>query len=393
MQVPRGAERERKPMAITYTEEQRELVKLVRDVARNEVMPYVAAADKAGECPRELYQWGFDLGLHMVEIPEQFGGMGLSYETCAMMFEELAWVDAAYADTFVTNFVAFRNILLNGTEEQARHFVEKTENNGFAAFCLTEANAGSDGRRHAHHGGARRRRVRPERDEDLHHQWLHLRHLRGVRQERSGSRRHGSRASSSTATPGPWLPAPRSTRWASACRTTTEVVLENVRVPRSAVIGEVGCGMSIALNALNLSRAFISTLAVASCSGRSTRPWPTPSSASSSGGASSTSRWCRLCWPIWPSRPRRARVLVNNCMRQMDAGEMVRKDGAIVKTFVTDAMQEVVSNAVQVLGGYGYSEEYPVEKLMRDAKIFQIFEGSNQIQRMTIAKELDREYR
>ena len=77
----------------------------------------------------------------------------------------------------------------------------------------------------------------------------------------------------------------------------------------------------------------------------------------------------------------------------MDAGEMVRKDGAIVKTFVTDAMQEVVSNAVQVLGGYGYSEEYPVEKLMRDAKIFQIFEGSNQIQRMTIAKELDREYR
>ena len=63
-----------------------------------------------------------------------------------------------------------------------------------------------------------------------------------------------------------------------------------------------------------------------------------------------------------------------------------------MKTFVTDAMQEVVSNAVQVLGGYGYSEEYPVEKLMRDAKIFQIFEGSNQIQRMTIAKELDREY-
>ncbi len=117
-------------MAITYTEEQRELVQLVRDVARNEVMPHVAAADKAGECPRELYQWGFDLGLHMVEIPEQFGGMGLTYETCAMIFEELAWVDAAYADTFVTNFVAFRNILLNGTEEQARHFVEKTETTG-----------------------------------------------------------------------------------------------------------------------------------------------------------------------------------------------------------------------------------------------------------------------
>ena len=69
------------------------------------------------------------------------------------------------------------------------------------------------------------------------------------------------------------------------------------------------------------------------------------------------------------------------------------KKGLVTRRAATDAMQEVVSNAVQVLGGYGYSEEYPVEKLMRDAKIFQIFEGSNQIQRMTIAKELDREYR
>ncbi len=131
-------------MAVTMTEEQKELVQLVRDVARNEVMPHVAAADEAGECPRELFQWGFDMGLHMVEIPEEFGGMGLDYETCAMIFEELAWVDAAYADTFVTNFVAFRNIHLHGTPEQAQHFVELTENNGFAAFCLSEACAGSD---------------------------------------------------------------------------------------------------------------------------------------------------------------------------------------------------------------------------------------------------------
>ena len=206
-------------MAITYTEEQRELVKLVRDVARNEVMPYVAAADKAGECPRELYQWGFDLGLHMVEIPEQFGGMGLSYETCAMMFEELAWVDAAYADAFVTNFVAFRNILLNGTEEQARHFVEKTENNGFAAFCLTEANAGSD-------VAAMRTTAVLDGDKYVLNGTktfitngsisdIYVVFARPIRKPAPTA----SRASSSTATPRVLLPAPRSTRWASACRT------------------------------------------------------------------------------------------------------------------------------------------------------------------------------
>ena len=75
-------------------------------------------------------------------------------------------------------------------------------------------------------------------------------------------------------------------------------------------------------------------------------------------------------------------------MRLIDAGADVRVAGSVVKTFVTDALQEVTSNAVQVLGGYGYSKDYPVEKLMRDAKVFQIFEGTNQIQRLTIAREL-----
>ena len=380
-------------MAITYTEEQRELVKLVRDVARNEVMPYVAAADKAGECPRELYQWGFDLGLHMVEIPEQFGGMGLSYETCAMMFEELAWVDAAYADTFVTNFVAFRNILLNGTEEQARHFVEKTENNGFAAFCLTEANAGSD-------VAAMRTTAVLDGDEYV---------LNGTKtfitngsisdiyvvfaktDPEAGA--HGITGFLIDGdTPGLAAGA-KEHKMGFRLSDTTEVVLENVRVPRSAVIGEVGCGMSIALNALNLSRAFISTLAVGIMQRALDEAVAYAKQRKQFGRRLIDFEMVQAMLADMAIKTEAACVLVNNCMRQMDAGEMVRKDGAIVKTFVTDAMQEVVSNAVQVLGGYGYSEEYPVEKLMRDAKIFQIFEGSNQIQRMTIAKELDREYR
>ena len=151
-------------MTLPYTEEQRELMAAVREVARNEVAPHVAAADEAGACPLDLYQWGFDMGLHMVEIPEEYGGMGLSYETCAMLFEELAWADSGYADTFVTGFVAFRNILLAGTPAQARRFADVLAPGAFAAFCLTEAGAGS-----AHHGGARRRRVCDQRDEELHH--------------------------------------------------------------------------------------------------------------------------------------------------------------------------------------------------------------------------------
>lgn len=380
-------------MALAYTDEQKELITLVRDVAQTEILPHVAAADEAGKCPMELFQWGFDLGLHMVEIPEEYGGMGLSYETCAMMFEELARVDAAYADTFVTNFVAFRNIMLNGTPEQARHFVEMTEEGGFAAFCLSESCAGSD-------VAAMRTTAVREGDEYV---------LNGTKTfitNGSISSIYVVFAKTDPAAGGrgitgflvdggtPGLSAgAKEHKMGFRLSDTSEVVLDNVRVPASAVIGEEGRGMTIALNALNLSRAFISTLAVgimqraldeAVAYAKQRRQFDT---------RLIDMPMVQTMLADMAIKTECARVVVNHCMRRMDAGEMVRKEGAIVKTFVTDAMQEVVSNAVQVFGGYGYSKEYPVEKLMRDAKIFQIFEGSNQIQRMTIARELDREYR
>lgn len=380
-------------MAIAYTDEQKELIALVRDVAQNEILPHVAAADEAGECPPELFQWGFDLGLHMVEIPEEYGGMGLSYETCAMMFEELAKVDAAYADTFVTNFVAFRNILLNGTPEQARHFVEKTENGGFAAFCLSESCAGSD-------VAAMRTTAVREGDEYV---------LNGTKtfitngaisdiyvvfaKTDPAAGAHGITGFLIDGdTPGLSAGA-KEHKMGFRLSDTSEVVLGNVRVPASAVIGEEGRGMSVALNALNLSRAFISTLAVGIMQRAVDESVAYAKQRKQFGTRLIDMPMVQTMLADMVIKTECARVVVNNCMRQMDAGEMVRKDGAIVKTFVTDAMQEVVSNAVQVFGGYGYSKEYPVEKLMRDAKIFQIFEGSNQIQRMTIARELDREYK
>lgn len=380
-------------MALAYTDEQKELIALVRDVARNEILPHVAAADEAGECPMELFQWGFDLGLHMVEIPEEYGGMGLSYETCAMMFEELAKVDAAYADTFVTNFVAFRNIMLNGTPEQARHFVEMTEEGGFAAFCLSESCAGSD-------VAAMRTTAVREGDEYvlngtktfITNGSISSIYVVFAKTDPAAGARGITGFLVDGGTPGLSAGA-KEHKMGFRLSDTSEVVLDNVRVPASAVIGEEGRGMTIALNALNLSRAFISTLAVgimqraldeAVAYAKQRRQFDT---------RLIDMPMVQTMLADMAIKTECARVVVNHCMRRMDAGEMVRKEGAIVKTFVTDTMQEVVSNAVQVFGGYGYSKEYPVEKLMRDAKIFQIFEGSNQIQRMTIARELDREYK
>ena len=375
-------------MTLPYTEEQRELMAAVREVARNEVAPHVAAADEAGACPLDLYQWGFDMGLHMVEIPEEYGGMGLSYETCAMLFEELAWADSGYADTFVTGFVAFRNILLAGTPAQARRFADGLAPGAFAAFCLTEAGAGSD-------VAAMRTTAVLDGDEYV---------INGTKSFiTNGSIASlyvvfaktdpaaGARGITGFLVDGsaPGLSAgAKEHKMGFRLSDTCEVVFDNVRVPREAVIGEVGGGMAVALGALNLSRAFISTLAVGIMQRALDEAVAYARERRQFGRPIIEFEMVQAMLADMAVKCQASRAVVNNCMRLIDAGADVRVAGSVVKTFVTDALQEVTSNAVQVLGGYGYSKDYPVEKLMRDAKVFQIFEGTNQIQRLTIAREL-----
>ena len=126
-------------MSLLYTDEQKALLALVREMAENEIKPHVKDADEKGECPRELFQWGFDMGLHMLEIPEEYGGTGLSYETTAMIFEELAKVDAGYAITFVTTFVALRNVILEMCIRDRIKSLKFSVSEGFKLFCIWRA--------------------------------------------------------------------------------------------------------------------------------------------------------------------------------------------------------------------------------------------------------------
>ena len=140
---------------------------MVREMAENEIKPYVQEADEKGECPRELFDWGFKMGLHMLEIPEEFGGTGLSYETTAMIFEELAKVDAGYAISFVTSFVALRNVILPRTGQiLCRH--SKTRQ--VCRLCLNRAKRRFRSRRNACNCRKGRRRLYLKRKQDLYYQ-------------------------------------------------------------------------------------------------------------------------------------------------------------------------------------------------------------------------------
>ena len=374
-------------MALIYTDEQKELINDVRKMIEKEVKPHVAECDRKGECPIELFQPAIDMGLHMVEIPEEYGGLGMDYQTTAMIFEEIAKVDAGYADTLVTTFVALRNVILKGTKEQAQYFADVVGEGKFACFALTESGAGSD-------AGSIRATAKADGDDYI---------LNGTKTFAT----NGACASLYIAffrteegitafmvdrdTPGFSVGA-HEDKMGFRLSNTTDLIFEDVRVPAKNIIGEKGKGLQLALNSLNLSRAFISTLGVGIMQRALDEAVAYAKVREQFGQPIIKFEMVQQLLADMAIKVEASRCLVNNTMKLMDAGSLVRKEGAITKTFVTDCMQEVTSNAVQVFGGYGYSREYPVEKLMRDAKIFQIFEGTNQIQRQTIAKCLEKEY-
>ncbi|MCI5944302.1 MAG: acyl-CoA dehydrogenase family protein [Eubacterium sp.] len=375
-------------MSLLYTEDQKSLIEMVRDFAEKEVKPYVAECDRKGECPIELFKPAMDMGLHMLEIPEEYGGAGMDYETTAMIFEELAKVDAGYADTLVTTFVALRNVILAGTPEQARYFADVIAEGKFACFAITESGAGSD-------AGALRSTAVPDGDDYI---------LNGTKTFAT----NGECASLYIAffkteegitafmidrdTPGFSVGA-HEDKMGFRLSNTTDLIFEDVRVPAANIIGKKGEGLKIALNSLNLSRAFISTLGVGIMQRALDEAVAYAKVREQFGKPIIKFEMVQQMLADMAIKVEASRCLVNNTMKMMDQGSLVRKEGSITKTFVTDCMQEVTSNAVQIFGGYGYSREYPVEKLMRDAKIFQIFEGTNQIQRQTIAKCLEKEYK
>ncbi|MEG1191370.1 MAG: acyl-CoA dehydrogenase family protein [Oscillospiraceae bacterium] len=380
-------------MSLIYTRDQKDLIEMVRNMAEKEIKPHVAECDEKGECPIELFKPAIDMGLHLLEIPEEYGGEGLDYETTAMVFEELAKVDAGYADTIVTNFVALRNVILAGTPEQARRFADVVVPGNFACFAITEPGAGSDA------GALRATAVR---DGDYYI-------LNGTKTFATNGAcasiyvsffktdpeagKHGISAFMiDRASEGLEVGA-HENKMGFRLSNTTELIFNNVRVPVENRIGDEGQGLKIALNALNLSRAFISTLGVGIMQRALDEAMAYATQRQQFGQPIIKFQMVQQMLADMAIKIEASRCLVNNTMKLMDAGQLVQKEGAITKTFVTDCMQEVTSNAVQVLGGYGYSREYPVEKLMRDAKIFQIFEGTNQIQRMTIAKALEKEYK
>ncbi|MCI1882585.1 MAG: acyl-CoA dehydrogenase family protein [Lentilactobacillus buchneri] len=378
-------------MKLPLTEEQQELHDLVREFVQKKVKPQVKNLDEKGEFPNQLIKDACDMGLHVLEIPKEYGGMGLNFKTTAMIFEELAKVDAGFAITLASTFVALRGIILAGNDYQKKLFSDIIVPGGLAAFSITEPNAGSDA------GSIKATAVKEGNEYILNGRKCFVTNG-GVADVYvvffSTDPEKGTHGISGFIVerdrPGITV-GKEENKMGLRLSNTTDVVFNNVHVPSDHLIGQEGEGFKIAMRALNISRAFVGTLAVGICQAAIDESIKYAKERRQFGQPIANFQAIQMMLADMEIQTEAARQLVQHAMDLIDRDEdqqSIIEAGAITKTFTGDTVVKVTTDAVQIFGGYGVSKEYPVEKLMRDSKVFQIFEGTNQIQRIVIARQL-----
>lgn len=370
------------------------LVKLTKNFMENEVAPYVAELDKNHEFPLDLYKKAFDIGLHTIEIPTEFGGSGLPYTTVCAILEEIGKVDAGFAVTMMSLSLALKPILLFGSKEQKQWAAEKIiPNGGFAAFALTEPDAGSD-------AGAVKTTAVKDGDEyilngskcfitsssyaDIYTVFASVDLSKGLKGLSAFIVEKG--------TPGLTLGKPED-KMGIRLSNTCSITLDDVRVPAKNLIGKEGQGFKIAMETLNLARPLTAAVAVAIGQRAIEEAISYAKQRIAFGKPIIKNQAIAFKLADMETRVQTARSMVAHSMELYQRHDPYIKEAAIAKNYAGEIAVANALDAIQILGGYGYTADYPVEKLLRDAKIFEIFEGTSEIQRITIADRMIKEYK
>lgn len=375
-------------MAYMISEDAKDLLEAVKDFCNKEVKEQCKEYDKSGEWPKEIYDKAIEMQLHMLEVPEAYGGMGLDNVSVAALIEQIAIADAGFATTISTSGLGLKPVLIAGTEEQKKRACEIIVNGGFGCFGLTEPSAGSDA------GAGRTVAVRDGDDYVLNGRKCFITNA-GVASfycvtamtDKSKGLKGISMFFIEAGTPGISV-GNHEDKLGIRTSNTCDIVFEDCRIPASSLIGEENRGFSIAMKTLDNARAWMGCIAT----GIAQR--------AINEGIQYAKERIQFDKPIIKNqglqfkiadmeiKTETARQMVAHAVTLMGKGLPHTKESAIAKCYAGDIAMEVASEGIQIFGGYGYSREYPVEKLLRDAKIFQIFEGTNEIQRIVIASSI-----
>ncbi len=381
-------------MPLHLTEDQKLMRDMVRRLVQNEIAPRAAYYDRTHEYPWENIKKMSELGLMGVPIPEEWGGAGCDFLSYIITIEEISRACASTGVILaVHTSVGTMPILLFGTEEQKKKYIPRLASGEIiGAFALTEPGAGSDAAS----------LTTSARLDGAHYVVNGSKifisnggaagvYITFVRTEPGSKGYQGITCLIvEKDTPGFYI-GKREEKMGLHADHTTELIFENARVPRENVLGMEGDGFRVAMALLDGGRIGIGAQGLGIAQGAFDVALEYARQRKQFGRPIIEQQAVGFMLADMATRIDAARALVYRAARLKDMGLPHAKEASMAKMYATDTAMEVTTNAVQILGGYGYCKDYPVERMMRDAKVTQIYEGTNQIQRLVIAKNLMKE--
>jgi alkylation response protein AidB-like acyl-CoA dehydrogenase len=375
------------------TEDQMMIRDLTRQIAEEKVVPVREELDEKEEFPWEIMNVLAQSDLFGLFIPEEYGGLGKGCLELSIAVEELSRACLGVSTTYAANALGTYPILLYGSEELKKKYLpDIAAGKRLVAFALTEANAGSD-------AAGIQTSARPEGSEYVltgTKQWI----TNGGEAEiytviAMTDKSKGARGASAfiveKGTPGFHF-GKKEKKMGIRASSTRELIFDNCKIPRENILGKEGLGFIVAMRTLDNSRTGVGAQGVGVAQGAFEEALKFARQRIQFGHPIITFQAVQHMLADMATEIEAARALVYSIARYVDSGARdVTKESAIAKVYATDMAMRVTTNAVQVMGGSGYMREYPVEKMMRDAKILQIYEGTNQIQRNVIAQALIKE--
>lgn len=377
-------------MDFQLTEEQKMFQTMVRDFATNEVKPMAAKIDEEGKCPLQLIKKAGELGLFGVTISEEYGGCGGDYVCMALAAEELCRASASIGTVFLASLsLACYPIYKFGSEEQKKKYViPLAKGEKLACFALTESGAGSDA------GALETSAVLQSDKYVINGTKIFI--TNGAEAETAVAfatidKSMGHRGITAfiveKGTPG-FSVGKEENKLGIRGSSTTELVFDNCQIPSANLLGEQGRGLRIALEAIDSSRVTVAAQAVGIAQAalddslnyaKDRRQFKEP-----------LSSFQAIQWMLadMATHIDAARLLTYRAAWLKDHNVPFMKEAAMAKVYAAETSRLVTNNAIQIHGGYGYCRDYPVERYLRDAKITEIYEGTSEMQRMTIARAL-----
>jgi acyl-CoA dehydrogenase len=373
----------------SLSEEQKQLRDLSHEFAEKEIVPHAARLDETAEYPHEICRKAWELGLMNSHVPEAYGGLGLGVLEGCLIAEETAWGCTGISTAMEANTLAECPVIVAGNEDQKKKWLTPMiEECLFAAYCVTEPGAGSDVQ-------AIRTTAKRQGEEYV---------LNGTKMWITNGGvatwyfvlaytdpSQGYRGMSAFVVPRE-LPGvvlgKKENNMGQRCSDTRAVSFEDVKVPAANRLGEEGAGWKVAMAAFDHSRPVVASAAVGLARSayehsvryaKERKTFGVPIYKHQGVGFMIADMACAV---------EAARLLVWQAGWTIDQGRRNTQQAAYAKLFAADTAVKVATDAVQVFGGYGFNKEYPVEKLYRDAKIYQIYEGTSQIQRVIISREI-----